>query len=130
MGKGKQQKPFWKKKRTEQEASISDHIGRLIDRLSLDDMIALGIGAWGAYHTNHWTGFLTGMTGYRLARSANLAAGLSGISMLAFTGLFPYIHPLLADAQKRALEGIEEMRKAGMSEAEINEAIRAMAGVT
>jgi len=84
------QKPFWKKKQTEQEVSINDHIGRLIDRLSLDDLLALGVGAWGAIHTESVAGFMLGTIGYKLARTEGGTppfSQMAGLGMLAFTGL-------------------------------------------
>ena len=83
-------KAFWKKKKVEQEASISDHIGRLIDRLSLDDIFALSIGAWGAVHTESVEGFLTALLGYKLATTMGgtpPVSQIAGIGLLAFTGL-------------------------------------------
>jgi len=83
-------KAFWKRKQTEQESSISDHIGKLVDRLSLDDMLALGIGAWGAIHTESLEGFLTALLGYKLATTEGgtpPVSQIAGIGLLAFTGL-------------------------------------------
>jgi len=80
------EKPFWKKKQTEQEASISDHIGKLIDRLSFDDMLTLGIGAIAAYTTKEPMNFLTGMVAYKLATTDGLISQATGISLLIAMG--------------------------------------------
>jgi len=80
------EKPFWKKKQSEQEASISDHIGRLIDRLTLDDMLTLGIGAAAAITTEEPLNFLTGAVAYKLALTDGLISQATGVATLAALG--------------------------------------------
>ena len=101
MGKGKQQKPFWKKKKLEQESSISDHIGRLIDRLSLDDMLTIGIGAASAIGTKEPMNFLTGAVAYKLARTDGLISQATGVGTLAALGFIGLINLNVFSGEER-----------------------------
>jgi hypothetical protein len=70
----------WKK-------SLNDHIGKFADRLSLDDLLTLGIGVLGGLHTESLEGGMITMVGYKLARANNLPAGLAGVATLTAVGL-------------------------------------------
>lgn len=101
MAKGKSEKAFWKKKRAEQEASISEHLGKLIDRLSLDDMLTVGIGAASAIGTKEPMNFLTGMVAYKLARTDGLISQATGVGTLAALGFIGLINLNVFSGEER-----------------------------
>lgn len=90
-------KAFWKK--TPELERITRHIGKVVDRLSFDDIIALSLGAWGYIHTQHPIGFPLGLLGYKLALARNTASGAAGLAMLGFTGLIG-----ITEEQRRAVQ--------------------------
>ena len=70
--------------------SLATHAGKFLDRMQLDDMLAIGMGAWGALHTQAPEHFLTGMIGYKLARTEGGTPPMSqvaGLGILAALGL-------------------------------------------
>ena len=84
------EKAFWKKKQSDQEASISQHIGKLIDRLTVDDMLMLALGLAGGISTKNWEGVIAGMLGYKLATTDGIvsqAAGLATLGTIGYVGL-------------------------------------------
>lgn len=98
MGYNKsKRKAFWKK--NPELECITRHLGKAIDRLSFDDIIALSLGAWGYLHTNHPIGFPLGLLGYKLALARNTASGAAGLAMLGFTGLIG-----ITEEQRRAIQ--------------------------
>lgn len=76
-------------KRTQKqwENSLADHIGNFGDRLTFDDLIAIAVGGWAALHTQHPIHFLSGVLGYKLARTDGIPSELTGIAILAAVGL-------------------------------------------
>jgi hypothetical protein len=80
--------------------SLAMHAGKLLDRMSLDDLISVGVGLWGGLWTNNPLGFATGLLGYRLARTEGgmpPVSQMAGLAMLAFTGIIPVL-PAFGDA--------------------------------
>jgi len=103
MVKEKPKRKGFKRSKKEWEESIAGHIGNFVNRLSLDDLVALSIGIWGALHMGDPKGFATGLIGYKLAKSpSNLGAG-AGLVLLGFTGLIgiPDVKPFLTTSPIR-----------------------------
>jgi len=80
MGK---KKPKRKKILTE----LQEQLKKLGERLTLDDLITISVGIWAAAHTREPTHALTGMVGYKLARSDNIVSGAAGVATLGGLGL-------------------------------------------
>jgi hypothetical protein len=89
-----------KKSRKKILIEVKDSLKAFAERLTVDDLITVGLGYWAWKANNDWRAFPLGAVGYRLARSANIAAGGTGLIMLGFTGLIP-----LTNALKDALGG-------------------------
>ena len=83
----------FKRSQKEWEESIAAHIGKFGDRITLDDLLAIAVGIWGAVHTQWPAHFLTGAIGYKLARTmggtppVSQIAGLSILGALGLVGL-------------------------------------------
>lgn len=90
MAKKRPRKGF-KRSQKEWEESIAGHIGKAIDNFSFDDFIAIAIGTAAAYRFKNPWHFLTGSVAYKMARSQNLAAGISGTATLGTMGLFAFL---------------------------------------
>jgi len=83
----KKQHKALKQKRKKLLSELTDQLKKLGERLTLDDLITLSVGFWAAFHTRYPTHALTGMVGYKLARSDNLISGAAGVGVLAALGL-------------------------------------------
>jgi hypothetical protein len=77
----------FKRTRQEWENSIADHIGKIIDNLTMDDMIRISVGLYGALALRHPFGFLWGSIGYQLTKSPSTLVAGSGLATLAILGL-------------------------------------------
>lgn len=92
MGKKKPSKGF-KRSDKEWEESIAGHIGKLVDRLSFDDLMAIIVGGWAAYTFKSPGHFLWGSIGYKLARTpggggiVGSPSQIAGLITLAALGL-------------------------------------------
>ena len=79
-----------KRTRKEWEASINDHIGKFIDKLTFSDLQAMAVGALAAYTFRDPRHFLTGSLAVKLALAPSITtstAGLAVLAGLAVTGL-------------------------------------------
>jgi len=83
MVKEKPKRKGFKRSKKEWEESITTHIGKFVDRFSLDDLITVGVGIWAALHTNNPLATFHGMIGYKLARSEGIPSELAGLGILA-----------------------------------------------
>lgn len=75
------------KKRKKVLNEIIEEIKKFGRRLTLDDLITITIGLYGAKALKHPYGFLWGTVGYKLARSESTLAAGTGLSTLAILGL-------------------------------------------
>jgi len=83
----KQSRKGFKRSQEEWEESIATHIGKFFDNLKLDDFITLLVGGWAGYATEDPVNILTGMIGYKLARTDGIPSQVVGLGMLGFLGL-------------------------------------------
>lgn len=60
---------------------------KTFDKLSFDDLLTLGVGAWAAKHTGDPLNALHGMIGFKLAMAPNLPTSMVGIAILAAVGI-------------------------------------------
>lgn len=63
-------------------------------------MVSLGIGYYGYRLNEHWTGALTGLIGYKLAKTNNIASGASGVAILTALGALQLTKPFWAGGVK------------------------------
>ena len=120
--KRKSRKGF-KRSNKEWEESLSGHIGRLVDRLSFDDWLALAIGAVAGYATESWEGALTGMIGYKLATTrggsppvAQIAGlvTLSGLGLASLAMQYDYLPDIPTPGAKDVTVNSQTIQQAGI----------------
>lgn len=67
------------------EESVAGHVGRFIDRLTLDDILTISVGVLGGMRTHHAVGALAAAIGYRLATKP--IGGTPPISQMVGVGI-------------------------------------------
>lgn len=70
----------------------------IIDRSDkiIDLATTAGIAYYGYQVNNHWTGALTGVLGYKLARTDNIVSGGAGVGILGALGVMQLTKPFWA----------------------------------
>ena len=116
MGKRTLKKPSkgFKRSRKEWAETIATHLGKFVDRLTPDDALLMGLGAWGALHTQTLHGGLATMLGYKLATTGGGTpplAQVSGLILLSGVGAAPYVVPGLGMFAEQMQEFLEEVSK-------------------
>ena len=90
MSLGKKPRKGFTRSKKEWEESIAGHAGKIVDRLTFDDFLAIAIGAVGGLATGSWEGALAGMVGYKLATTMGGSppvAQIAGLVTLSSLGL-------------------------------------------
>jgi len=86
----RKRKPFWKKYGPEWK-HVTDHVGKVIDNSNLSQVIEAllygGLAFQGASVMKDIRGAIIGPIGLKLAMSANIVSGASGVAILAGLGL-------------------------------------------
>lgn len=78
-----------KKKQEALSDSDKQAFATVLSRLDqlVDGATKLGVAYIGYKAANHWSGALTNLVALKLAQGGNLAGGVAGVSVLAFSGL-------------------------------------------
>lgn len=69
-------------------ATVAGNLDRVIDGVT-----KIGVAYIGFKAANHWTGALTNLVALRLAEGGNLAGGVAGVAVLAYSGLTQVVTP-------------------------------------
>lgn len=73
---------------------VRDVIDR-VDKIT-EVLFNAGIALYGYRVNDHWTGALTALLGYRLAKAENLVAGTTGVGILTAMGVLSLTKPFWA----------------------------------
>lgn len=93
LGRKRKRKPRkgFSRSKKEWEETIASHIGKAIDRFTIDDFLTIGVGIWGGLHMEDPLAGLVAAIGYRLASrpigGTPPVAQIAGVSMLAAIGI-------------------------------------------